>query len=57
MDVKKIGRITAKELRYAIEKQGVFVTDKELAKLYINAVVGEKYVVPTIKILKTVEEC
>ena len=34
----------------------VFVTDKELAKIYISAIVGEKYVVPNIKILRTVEE-
>jgi hypothetical protein len=34
----------------------VFVTDKEFVKLYVRAVVGEQYNVPTIAVLKSVRE-
>lgn len=34
----------------------VFVSDKEFVKLYVKAVVGDQYNVPTIKILHSVEE-
>jgi hypothetical protein len=33
----------------------VFVSDKEFAKLYIKAVVGDKYVVPTIDVIRNAE--
>ncbi len=34
----------------------VFVTDKEYGKLFVKAVVGDSYVVPTLAILRTEEE-
>ncbi|MFN3233451.1 MAG: ATP-grasp fold amidoligase family protein [Alphaproteobacteria bacterium] len=34
----------------------VFTTDKELAKIFTEAVVGKQYVVPTLHVLRTVEE-
>jgi hypothetical protein len=34
----------------------VLTTDKEYVKLFVRAVVGEKYVVPTIKVLRSKEE-
>ncbi len=34
----------------------VFVSDKEIVKLYVKAMVGEQYLVPTIKILRSVAE-
>lgn len=34
----------------------VFVSDKELVKLFVTSVVGEQYNVPTIKILHSIEE-
>ena len=34
----------------------VFVSDKEFSKLYIKATVGEKYVVPTIDVLRSAEQ-
>ncbi len=34
----------------------VFTTDKELAKIFTAAVAGKQYVVPTIQVLRTVEE-
>jgi len=34
----------------------VFVSDKELVKLYVKSVIGEKFNVPTIKILKNFNE-
>ncbi len=34
----------------------VFVTDKEFVKLYVKAMVGEQYIVPTIKILRSIAE-
>lgn len=33
-----------------------FVTDKEYAKIFVSSVIGKKHVVPTIKVLRTVEE-
>lgn len=33
----------------------VFVSDKEFLKLYVNAVVGDRHVVPTIDVLRTQE--
>ena len=34
----------------------VFVSDKEFVKLYVKAVVGDQYNVPTIAVLNTIEE-
>lgn len=34
----------------------VFVTDKEFVKIFIRAMIGEEYTVPTISILRTPEE-
>jgi hypothetical protein len=34
----------------------VFVSDKEFVKLYIKAIVGDQYNVPTIAVLNTIEE-
>jgi TupA-like ATPgrasp len=34
----------------------IFVTDKEFAKLYIRAVVGDEYNVPTLAVLRSIDE-
>jgi hypothetical protein len=34
----------------------VFVSDKEFVKLYVKAIVGDQYNVPTIAVLKSIEE-
>ena len=39
-----------------IDPLRVFVSDKEFVKLYIKAVAGDQFNVPTVKILHTVEE-
>lgn len=39
-----------------IDPLRVFVSDKEFVKLYVKAVAGDQYNVPTIKILHTIEE-
>jgi len=39
-----------------IDPLRVFVSDKELVKLFVKAVVGEQFNVPTIKVLQTIEE-
>ena len=44
---------TSKEL---IDPVRVFVSDKEFVKLFVKAVAGDQYNVPTIKILHTIEE-
>ena len=44
---------TSKEL---INPVRVFVSDKEFVKLFVKAVAGDQYNVPTIKILHTIEE-
>lgn len=60
-------RLPTKELRYndvlhriktsddILDPLRVFVSDKEFLKLYVSAVVGERYVVPTIDVLRTQE--
>lgn len=39
-----------------IDPLRVFVSDKEFVKLYVKAVAGDQFNVPTIKILRTIEE-
>ena len=39
-----------------IDPLRVFVSDKEFVKLYVKAVVGERFNVPTIKVIHTIEE-
>ena len=39
-----------------IDPLRVFVSDKEFVKLYVKAVAGEQFNVPTIKVLHTIEE-
>ena len=39
-----------------IDPVRVFVSDKELVKIYVNAIAGNQFNVPTIKILNTIEE-
>lgn len=39
-----------------LEPLRVFVTDKELAKLFIAATIGPEYPVPTLAVLKSPEE-
>lgn len=39
-----------------IDPLRVFVSDKEFVKLYVKAVAGDQYNVPTIKVLHTIEE-
>ena len=39
-----------------IDPLRVFVTDKEFVKLFVKAVVGDQFNVPTIKVLHTIEE-
>lgn len=34
----------------------VFVSDKEFVKLYVRSIVGDQYTVPTLRILRSVEE-
>jgi hypothetical protein len=34
----------------------VFVTDKEYSKIFVNSVVGERYVMPTLAVLRSEEE-
>jgi hypothetical protein len=39
-----------------IDPLRVFVSDKEFVKIYVKAIVGDKYNVPTIAVLNTIEE-
>ncbi len=39
-----------------IDPLRVFISDKEFVKLYVKAVVGDQFNVPTIKVLHTIEE-
>ncbi|MBI5891276.1 MAG: hypothetical protein HZB47_11465 [Nitrosomonadales bacterium] len=39
-----------------IDPLRVFVSDKEFVKLYVKAVAGDQYNVPTLKVLHTIEE-
>ena len=34
----------------------VFVTDKEFVKLYVKAVIGDEYNVPTLAVLRSIDE-
>lgn len=39
-----------------IDPLRVFVSDKEFVKLYVKAVAGDQFNVPTVKVLRTIEE-
>lgn len=61
-------RLPTRELRYndvlhrirvsddILDPLRVFVSDKELVKLYVKAVVGEQYVVPTLAVLRSKQD-